>query len=136
MKTKEKHQLLRLMGRILLVTFIYQTLVQSSPNVTLSYHAEDVYSLAFDSGHGYLASGSAGNKIVIWRKVEDSWSFNQLLDNGNPVNALVKLPDSRLASSSLNNILIWTLNTKEPPSTLTGHTSSVLGNLKLLILSY
>ncbi len=128
MKTKEKHQLLRFMSRILLVMLIYNQLVQSSPNVTLTYHSSDVYSLAFDSSHGYLASGSADFKIAIWSPVGGSWSFNKYLDNGNPVNALLQLPNSKLASSSLQNILIWTLNTNIPPSTLQGHTSPVLGN--------
>ena len=128
MKTKEKHQLLRFMSRILLVMLIYNQLVHSSPNVTLTYHSSYVYSLAFDSAHGYLASGSADRNIVIWSPVGGSWSFN--LNNGNPVHALAQLPNSKLASSSLQNILLWDpMNSATPTETQTGHTSKILGNL-------
>ncbi len=131
MKTKEKHPLLRLINRILLIMLIYNQLVYSSPNVTLTYHSSYVYSLAFDSAHGYLASGSADRNIVIWSPVGGSWSFNKYLDNVNPVNALVQLPNSKLASSSLQNILLWDPLKLVTPSAVipTSHTSTILGNL-------
>jgi WD40 repeat protein len=130
MKTKEKHQLLRLMNRILLLMLIYNQLVQSSPNVTLTYHSSYVFSLAFDSANGYLASGSDDNKIAVWSLDGESWSFNKYLDNINPAHALAQLPNSKLASSSLQNILLWDpLNSATPTETQTGHTSKILGNL-------
>jgi WD40 repeat protein len=104
---------------IFLILLTVYRLVECSSNFTLSNSTLQVSELAFSSDHSYLASQDA-NKITIWNTA--SRNFIKSLANIFSYCALVALPNNQLASSSGNNINIWSpLTSNSAQKTLTEH---------------
>jgi WD40 repeat protein len=106
----------------IIISFVF--LVSSVQNVTLSNHTSYVGGVAFSSDHSYLASCSNDKNLNYWNATT-SWSLTKHLFNNGPCNALIQLPNRKLAASSGTNINIWSPTAQM--KTLTGHTSWVYG---------
>jgi WD40 repeat protein len=99
---------------------------KASQNYTLLNATSFVSSVAFSSDHSYLAACSADFYLNLWN-TSANWSLDNHFKMNGYCSALIQLPDKQLASTSNNNIDIWSPLTKlnGPLKTLTGHASQV-----------
>jgi WD40 repeat protein len=115
--------------------FVFLVIIQSeltfSQNLTLSYHADAVYGVAFSSdssNDSYLALCSLDSYLNIWSYSDASWSLKKYLNNTGICRVLIQVRNGELAASSDQNVTIWSAlsNLDEPITTLAGHSDNVL----------